>query len=227
MADILMQLLEETSSIPSDVVDSLLAQFLPKNVKHKPTAHRLAVDVCTGSTDKLQRYVCQYFAEVITSTLSGNVDTDEEMEEEVETNTKGGKKGGATGGEKALPPQFITAHTLIKQINKTVPGLLLNVIPQLEEELTTELFEYRKLATEILGDMLGEPLGSGDLALKYPGTWKEWLRRHNDKIPSVRIVMVESLRKIWTQHPELGKDIERKSFSFFSVLMISSRVVDC
>jgi hypothetical protein len=30
---------------------------------------------------------------------------------------------------------FKTAHDLIKELNRTAPGLLLNVIPQLEEEL--------------------------------------------------------------------------------------------
>jgi hypothetical protein len=32
MADILMQLIEEPQTLSSDVIDTLLAQFLPKNV---------------------------------------------------------------------------------------------------------------------------------------------------------------------------------------------------
>jgi sister-chromatid-cohesion protein PDS5 len=199
----LMQLIEESPTLTPEVIETLLAQFLPKNAKNKPASYRLAVEVCTGASDRLQRYVCQYFAEVITSTVSGSRDSDESEDE--------GAKRGSKLAAKALPQDFLMAHALIKQVNRSVPSLLLNVIPQLEEELTAEKPEYRKLATEVVGAMIGEKMGQGDLAAKYPGTWKEWLGRYKDKVPVVRVAMIESLRKIWTEHPELGKDIEGES----------------
>jgi sister-chromatid-cohesion protein PDS5 len=151
-------------------------------------------------SDKLQRYVCQYFAETITANISKfNYSSDEDEDEGPASNAKGTGK---------LPAAFITAHALIKQLNRSVPSLLLNVIPQLEEELSAEKPEYRKLATETLGAMLGEKIGQGDLARKYPATWKAWLSRSKDKVVGVRIAMVESLKKIWTEHSELGADIE-------------------
>lgn len=207
VADILMQLLEEAPTLTSEVVDTLLAQFLPKAAKQRPAAFRLAVDVCEGATDKLQRFVCQYFAEVITSTISGGgEDEDEDEDDESEDDRKGAKttKG---KGLAPLPTNFITAHLLVKQINRSVPSLLLNVIPQLEEELGAEKPEYRKLATEVLGSMLGEKLGQGDLASKYPATWKAWLGRSRDKFAAVRLAMVEALQKIWTEHAELAADV--------------------
>lgn len=136
--------------------------------------------------------------------------SDEEESDTSEDDGKGNKKRGAglKGGIGVLPTPIVIAHTLIKQLNKSAPSLLLNVIPQLEEELTAEKTEYRKLATEILGAMLGEKIGQGDLARKYPNTWKEWLGRHKDKIPFVRIAMLEAFPQIWLEHPELGKDLE-------------------
>lgn len=169
-------------------------------MKHKPASYRLAVDVCTATSDRLQRHVCQYFAEVITSTIAGSRESDESEEDT--------KKG---AGKAALPASFVSAHTLIKQVNRSVPSLLLNVIPQLEEELQAEKPEYRKLAAEVLGAMFGEKTGQGDLAAKYPGTWKEWIGRLKDKVPAVRVAMVEGLRQVWTEHSELGKDIEGAS----------------
>lgn len=157
-------------------------------------------------SDKLQRYVCQYFAETITANISKVSDSSDEEEDGAASNAKG------TG---TLPPAFVTAHLLIKQLNRSVPSLLLNVIPQLEEELGAEKPEYRKLATETLGAMFGEKIGHGDLARKYPTTWKTWLNRSKDKVVAVRIAMVDSLKKIWTEHAELGADIEGSSLSSF------------
>ena len=35
--------------------------------------------------------------------------------------------------------------------------------------------------------------------------------RLKDKVPAVRVAMVEGLRQVWTEHSELGKDIEGAS----------------
>lgn len=132
-----------------------------------------------------------------------------ERSEDEDTASEDGKRKGKKGGIPTLPQAFITAHSLIRQINRSVPSLLTNVIPQLEEELVTDKGpEYRKLATEVLGQMLGEKMGQGDLAAKYPATWKNWLARGRDKAVVVRVAMTEALGKIWSEHPELVADIE-------------------
>ena len=56
--------------------------------------------------------------------------------------------------------------------------------------------------------MFGEKIGQGDLASKYPGTWRAWLNRRLDKLVVVRIALAESLKKVWAEHAELGADIE-------------------
>ncbi|SGY76821.1 BQ5605_C005g03519 [Microbotryum silenes-dioicae] len=242
VADILMQLLEEAQTLHADVIDIIVSQFLPKNVKARSAAHRLAVDVCTGAADKLQRYVCQYFAEVITSTISGangangddssQHDSDEEDDSDDDDDDDSDdsavkrkkrrkqlqkKKKPATSNSNKLtsamldkvelPPRFVAAHELIESINRTVPQLLLNVVPLLEEELTADKPEYRRLATNTLGHMLGEPIGHGDVARKYPQTWKMWLQRSRDMAPAVRLAMIDHLKPIWTQHPELAQEL--------------------
>lgn len=75
IADLLVQVLEEADPIPQAVVDTLLVQFLPKNVKLKPSAFSLVKDVCSAAADKLQRHVVQYFAEIITATIGGDLVT--------------------------------------------------------------------------------------------------------------------------------------------------------
>ncbi|BGP02903.1 Sister chromatid cohesion protein pds5 [Rhodotorula toruloides] len=255
LLDILLALLEEVSTVPSSVLDVLTAQFLPRASKSRSSAFRLAVEVARGASDKLQRYVSQYFGETIVAVLEGGVvgkgkgkgrkgrrgamsESEEESEESAEeeesdASEEGAGKGGrgkrkaktkaqaklkdgrdkagraTTGGDDDdLPSSFVEAHDLIRSMNRHVPSLLLNVIPQLAEELTTNSPAYRKLATTTLGQMFGEPVGHGDLAKAFPGVWQEWLRRSRDLSVKVRIAFCERLGKVWKEHPELAKDIE-------------------
>ncbi|SPO28169.1 related to PDS5 - precocious dissociation of sister chromatids [Ustilago trichophora] len=187
MADVLVQLIDEGVALPSEVLDLLLANFTSKAIKHNPAAHRLAVEVCSNTKDRLQKNVAQYFNEVILSATQ-----DEEQDERLES--------------------LQTAHSLIVQINRVVPSLLLNVIPQLEEELKAEDVQLRVLATKVLAQMFAEKPSataaeSSDLARRYPGTWRAWLGRANDKSSSLRVVWAESTKPILVHHPELRHDL--------------------
>nr|WJN24945.1 cohesin maintenance factor [Sporisorium sorghi] len=187
MADVLVQLIDECVTLPSEVLELLLANFTPKAIKHNPSAHRIAVEVCSNTKDRLQKNVAQYFNEVLISATQED-DQDERLE------------------------SLQTAHSLIVQINRVVPSLLLNVIPQLEEELRAEDVQLRVLATKVLGQMFGEKPSTGvaessDLARRYVGTWRAWLGRANDKSSSLRVVWVESTKPILIHHPELRHDL--------------------
>ncbi|KAJ7348654.1 hypothetical protein DFH08DRAFT_960035 [Mycena albidolilacea] len=48
-------------ALPSDVLDTIMAQFIDKN----QSAGRLAMQVCTATANKLTRHVSQYFTEII------------------------------------------------------------------------------------------------------------------------------------------------------------------
>ncbi|KAJ1033876.1 hypothetical protein NDA16_000084 [Ustilago loliicola] len=187
MADVLVQLIDECVTLPSEVLELLLANFTPKAIKHNPSAHRLAVEVCSNTKDRLQKNVAQYFNEVMVS-ASQEDDQDERLE------------------------SLQTAHSLIVQINRVVPLLLLNVIPQLEEELRAEDVQLRVLATKVLGQMFAEKPSSAagessDLARRYAGTWRAWLGRANDKSSSLRVVWAESVKPLLVHHPELRHDL--------------------
>jgi len=243
LADILTQLLDEARSISSGVIDLILLQFLPKNVRSRPTATSLAVETCSATSDKLQRYVAQYFTETILHATPENYDDDDDGSDDSEANARKNRKGkgkAAAAARKNDPPSiadsqdFITAHELIKSINRTCPSLLTNVIPQLQEELTAEDVGVRILSTKTLGDMFSDkPLekngsivtlvtnnngitanggvGGGvvrsDLARKYPQAWLAWLGRAKDKSTQVRLTVIEACKDIIGMHPEFGKDV--------------------
>jgi len=181
MVDILNVIIDESHTIPPVVVTTLLAQFMDKNLVSPPLtrtifvlkfvnkgmdqpAFRLATQVCNGSSTKLQRYVCQYFTDIILQ------HSDEEDFEEIQK-----------------------AHDLIKRLNRFCPSLLHNVVPQLEEELRVDEVSIRIMATQTLGEMFVDS-GGADFMRKYPSTWNLWLTRRNDKASAVRIAFVEACK---------------------------------
>jgi sister chromatid cohesion protein PDS5 len=185
IADILVALIDESLSVPHAVLDSIMAQFQDKDARMEQPAYRLAVEVCNATADTLQRYVCQYFTDIIVQHSK-----DDDFAE------------------------IRTAHDLIKQINRDCPSLLHIVVPQLEEELKVNEYEVRLLATQVLGDMFGDKRG-GELAKQYPHVWDVWMARKNDKASGVRVAFVEACQGIIAFHPELRQSIESEHVPLF------------
>ncbi|KAI8816533.1 armadillo-type protein [Fimicolochytrium jonesii] len=178
MVDILQQLIDESHHIPQEVVELILSFF--RKPDDRPSAYKMATDLCNSCPEKLQRYVCQYFSEAIMAAGHG-LEDDEERE------------------------QWEEAHTLILQINRASPAVLLNVIPLLEEELKVEYTNVRTLATKVLGEMFSVP--GSKLAEKYPQVWKSWVGRRNDKHAAVRLAWVEWTLPILRNHVDLAAEL--------------------
>ena len=224
LVDILVALLDETSSVPAQVLEIILAQFAQDSSTKSSRAtatgrggYRLAVNVCTAATDRLQRHVCQYFTDLLTTHSLHNQDSDEESDE----------PSSKDKGEKAISNQAMeklkTTHDLIFRIHLACPGILHSVIPILESELRADKVEVRVVATKTLGGMYAGFLSSStptssnsdetasksttthtqpfvgpsktavDLYRKYPSTWTSWLARRVDVSPLVRLACVEAV----------------------------------
>ncbi|KAI9234165.1 MAG: armadillo-type protein [Podila humilis] len=180
MSELLEHVIMETSSLPQEIVDIILSQFLHKHKLDNPAAYRLACDLGNHCADKLQRYVFQYFSDIISTAGSGELSAKELSD-------------------------FKTVHQLVVELNRAAPVLLLNVVPQLEEELKLSDVNVRSLAVSSLGQMFAEK--TSQLASQYESTWKAWLLRRNDKVPSVRIIWLESLVNLIKAQPSLAKDL--------------------
>ncbi|KAF9527490.1 cohesin-associated protein Pds5 [Crepidotus variabilis] len=182
MADILVALIEECTSLPSDVLDILMAQFTDKNAKVDQSGYRLAVAVCNGAADKLQRHVCQHFGDILTNTShpSGD-DSDDEPQPDKDT--------------------LLKSHELVKRLFRSCPAVLHSVIPILETELRSDALEPRIMATQTLGEMYADK-GGVDLVRKYPSTWTTWINRKVDVAVGVRLKCVEATPALITNLPE-------------------------
>ncbi|KAJ2841431.1 Sister chromatid cohesion protein pds5, partial [Coemansia erecta] len=130
--DVLQQLLEEPKSVPQDVIDVILLQFTRKRQQDNPAAHQLASDLANATADILQKYIYQYFNDVIVSASQLRAD---QMRNEGEVT--GQRRERAVSMSSSLD-DLRSAHYLILELNKSAPGTLLNVIPQLEEEMCVD-----------------------------------------------------------------------------------------
>ncbi|KAF9933605.1 hypothetical protein FBU30_005044 [Linnemannia zychae] len=180
MSELLQHIIDESNQLPQEIVDIILAQFLHKDKFDNPAAYRLACDLGNNCAEKLQRFVFQYFSDIISTAGDGEL-SPKELED------------------------FKIIHKLVVELNKSAPALLLNVIPQLEEELKLSDVTIRALVTKSLGEMFAEK--TSQLATQYESTWRAWLQRRNDKSPQVRIVWIESLVNIIKEHANLSKEL--------------------
>lgn len=108
------------------------------------------------------------------------------------------------------------SHALLLTMYRHCPGLLLSVVPLLEENLrAADEVPLRQLSTRTLGTMFGERpvVGTGvaDIATAYPSAWRAWLGRKVDKALPVRLAWVEASKGILVNHPELRKELESES----------------
>ncbi|PIA19572.1 hypothetical protein COEREDRAFT_12926 [Coemansia reversa NRRL 1564] len=190
--DILRQLIEERKSVPQDVVDVILLQFTKRRQQDNPVAHQLAGDLATGTSDILQRYIYQYFNDVIVNAAQQRSEQ-HRMEGEDE------------GAANSSLDDLRSAHYLILELNKAAPGTLLNVIPQLEEELRVEDVDIRVLSTGVLGEMFAEK--GFMLAKRYESTWKTWMGRRADASSLVRIQWVEHAVSLYQHQPQLSREL--------------------
>lgn len=182
MTSILECMIEESQGLPHEVVDVILAQFMRADPRaaggskkksaqtneadaaqstvplaQYSAAYNMAKNVANTCVDRMARYVSQYFTNVIMNASSPSTDRpkkakgrnarrgsspadDEDMEE-------------PTGPDEEGLKQLERAHRLLRELWKAAPGVLQNVIPQIEAELAVENVDIRIIATETIGDM--------------------------------------------------------------------------
>lgn len=208
LSDMLRPLIDESTSLPTNTVQLMMQKLGSKARNQNPASHQLAVLVATQSVDKLQRYACQYFSDIIVSASKAvTEDAGEQDSDSNDSDCEGLDNAPKSRDESGMPEAAKAAHKLIVDIHRTVPGLLLNVIPQLEEELKVNFVGLRQLATSALGNMFTQP--GSQLFQAYPNIWNSWLNRRNDKALEIRLLWVEHAVKALTTQPLVQEEVEQ------------------
>ncbi|KAL8841470.1 MAG: hypothetical protein Q9170_000933 [Blastenia crenularia] len=191
MTQLLVCLVDESHTLPSEVVDIIVAQFLRtdpkalngvggKNKKNGvvdekqstlilrqlPPAYNMAKYICNSCPEKMARYFSQYFNDVIVDASSAsnqkNPTKPKKRHSDGPEDSDDERGGGPT--EEDLK-ELRKVHGLLRELWRACPAVLQNVIPQLEAELSAENVQLRLIATETLGDIIS---GIGAAGLPAP-----------------------------------------------------------
>ncbi|KAK8172444.1 putative sister chromatid cohesion and DNA repair protein [Phyllosticta citrichinensis] len=179
MTKLLVVLVEEAHSLPAEVVDVILAQFLRADprvlsggskskkgaqfderqstllLKEAPPAYNMAMNICNSLPDRMARFISQYFSSVIVDATSVPAP------QKTKNRSKRMSSVGADSDDEA--PRQPTeddlnesrkVHRLLRELWRSSPLVLQDIIPQLEAELGAEDVQLRTLATETLGDII-------------------------------------------------------------------------
>ena len=172
---ILTCMVEEAETLPPEAVDMVLAQFFHadpnvrtvavKSKKHEsaakenqgqhklqkplPPSYTVAKNICNSCVSQMARYLSQYFSSVITRASDFNANDEGEVHAEL--------------SDEELR-QLGRAHRLLRELWKACPGVLQNVIPQIEAELSAQNVQIRSLATQTVGDMVAGIGAGGEIS---------------------------------------------------------------
>ena len=184
--EMLSCVVDESSGLPAKVVDVIMAQFLRaasprrdktepedgqstlEHLKEVPAAYSMAAAICTRCFDKMSRYVGQYFSEVICESAGLGSKSNGHRPQVDE-----GENADAGPSEEDLH-ELRKAHQLVRELWRAAPQVMVNVVPQLEQELSADDVAIRQLATETLGDIIagigaaGPPQPPALDPLQYP-----------------------------------------------------------
>lgn len=177
MNSLLVTIVDESASLPTRVVDIIVAQFLRATIpatgkgkqngdlvddkqstllaKEYPAAYRMAKFICDSCPEKMSRYISQYFNDVILDASASNgkpLKSHDHRRSSVGTESEDDEVD--AGPTDADLKELYKAHRLLRELWRASPSVLQNVIPQLEAELSAENIQLRLLATETLGDIV-------------------------------------------------------------------------
>ena len=193
MTSILVTMIDESATLPSEVIDVIVAQFLRidpramngsagKGKKHAatldekqstltlkelPPAYTMAKNICVSCPEKMARYVSQYFNDVIVdaSSSAANITSKKTSHRRVSDDLDDSDLENGTGPTDEDLNELHKVHRLLRELWRACPMVLQNVIPQLEAELSAENVHLRSLATETFGDIIS---GIGAAGLPQP-----------------------------------------------------------
>ena len=182
MTSILVTLVDEAHTLPSEVIDIIVAQFLrtdpramsgfakkgKKNkvaidekqttlvLKELPPAYNMAKTVCNTCPEKMARYISQYFNDVIVdaSASSTKAPSKNASHRRISDGFDDPDGDPAGGPTDEDIKELEKVHQLLRELWRACPAVLQNVIPQLEAELSAENVRLRCLATETFGDII-------------------------------------------------------------------------
>ncbi|KAL8735889.1 MAG: hypothetical protein Q9181_002616 [Wetmoreana brouardii] len=224
MTGLLACLVDESPTLPAEVVDIIVAQFLrtdPKALsgssskskkngvadekqstlvlRQLPPAYNMAKYICNAYPEKMARHFSQYFNDVIVDASTTSKENPPSKHKKRRSDGPEDSDDDHAGPTEEDLKELRKVHGLLRELWRACPGVLQNVIPQLEAELSAENVQLRLLATETLGDIIS---GIGAAGLPPSPTMDPAAYPSNAlSDPSANTVSLNLLTKPSSPHP--------------------------
>lgn len=191
MTEMMATVIDESTSIPPEAIDVIVAQFLRidphimagKSFKSKksviderqstllakelPPSYNMAKTLCNTSSDKMARHVSQYFTDIIVDASNAPKHNGSAKRRRFSEDLESSDLDVTSGPTEEDLRELRKAHQLLRELWRACPKVLQNVVPQLEAELSAENFHLRLLATEAFGDIISG-VGAAGLPVQAP-----------------------------------------------------------
>ncbi|KAL9126994.1 MAG: hypothetical protein Q9217_004050 [Psora testacea] len=178
MTAILIIIVDESASLPPEVIDVVVAQFLridlhlmdgisgksKKNavderqstlvLKELPPSYNMAKTICNTCPEKMARHVSQYFNDIIVDSSAASGRKESTKRRRFSEDMDNSDMEVTLGPTEEDLRELRKVHQLLRELWRACPAVLQNVIPQLETELSAENVHLRLLATEAFGDII-------------------------------------------------------------------------
>lgn len=176
MTKLLATVMEECETLPAGVTEIMLAQFLradpnstaASNKKGETKqsqvllevsgAYNMARAICNSCPERMNRATGQYFSsvlidasETVATTKGGKPRSKKRSHDESEDESDDGL---------LTPPaeddlsEVIKAHRLLRELWRSCPDVVVNVVPQIEAEIEAASPDLRVMAVQTIGDMI-------------------------------------------------------------------------
>ncbi|KAH9832697.1 sister chromatid cohesion and DNA repair protein (BimD) [Teratosphaeria destructans] len=176
MTNMLCTLVDECTALPNGVVDIILAQFLRADpnamahgsrkgdipaslvVRETSPAYNMARSVCNTCADKMSRAMGQYFSSVLIDASESFTATNKTGKPKGKKRTQDESDDESENGLHTPPPEHDLgevekAHRLLRELWRSSPDVVQNIIPQMEAESSAENVQLRAMAVQTVGDM--------------------------------------------------------------------------
>ncbi|KAI5272854.1 hypothetical protein E4T47_03882 [Aureobasidium subglaciale] len=183
VTSLLVTVVDESPSLPNDVVDIILAQFLrldpttfplqlnksalessrPFHLQLPPPAYNMAKNICSSCPDKMSRMVAHYFNSIIADLSDGMDGSTSRKATSRRRPNADDEEDEEDDNDRDAPPAGPTAeelkslekaHRLLRELWRSAALVIQNIVPQIESELAAENVDIRLLATETVGDLI-------------------------------------------------------------------------
>jgi sister-chromatid-cohesion protein PDS5 len=174
MSQMLSTLVEESGTLPSSVVEVVLAQFLradpsalansSKKTEHTSiprelsSAYTMAQYTCNTCADKMARYIGHYFNAVLIDASENSAiaktNKNKPKRRAHDSSDDEDESGLLTPPSEEDLHEAEKAHRLLRELWRSCPDVIRNVVPQVEAQVVGENVNMRVMAVQTIGDMV-------------------------------------------------------------------------